>query len=109
MSLMESFDKAIIHTFEPTSINYAVLSQVKPSKDSIEILSHKVGFSHSQNNMTIFHHKNIVDERASLYKINVSDEYGKDIESEEITLDTIDNFCKEKGIEKITLLKIDIE
>lgn len=103
--LIEVFkDQAEILSFEPSEKTFASLS----SRGLNGATLHNFGFSDKVGEEILYSDQDLSG-MASLYKRRL-DHFGIDMgRTEKIKLDTIDNFCKSRGINKISFLKLDVE
>ncbi len=95
-----------IYAFEPFS---KVFAQLRKLSNSIEdFYPFQLGFSNIQEKQT-FLSSSAYSEVGSLYNKDFS-QLGFSLDmSEEVSFDTIDNFCSNRSISKIHFLKIDVE
>ncbi len=99
-------EQCIIHCFEPTSDSFNTLKQNAPK--SPNIILNKLGLGKEQGTFSIFY-----DEpgsgTASLTKRRL-DHFGVSFShTEQVQIDTVDNYCRLNNINRIDLLKIDVE
>lgn len=95
-----------IHSFEPSAATYDVL--LKNISGTKHIVANHFGLG-SQKETTQLFTNNPLSGLASVYQRKL-DYIGIDMSSvEEIQIDTVDNYCLEKNIERIHFLKLDIE
>ncbi len=100
-----STDDFSVHCFEPGVETFKILS--KREEDTCVKLNN-LGIGKKKDLMTLYYDKP-GSGLASLTKRRL-DHLGKEFNKSEIVqIDTIDNYCKENNIERINLLKIDIE
>lgn len=98
-------DDYLIHCFEPGVESFKVLTERK--KDS-RIILNNIGIGKEKGCKTLYYDAP-GSGLASLSKRNL-DSFGIEFnKSETVQIDTIDNYCTEKKIDRISLLKIDIE
>jgi FkbM family methyltransferase len=106
-SLLSVFNSnATIYAFEPSQHTYKTL---KENVSGIEnIIPHRLGFSDKETSQTLFasseesNYTSLYQRRLEHYRINMD-------QTEQVTLTTIDTFCRENQIERIHFLKLDIE
>ena len=96
---------ATIYSFEPSQSTYEMM------KKNIKDKRHhtfNIGLGKSKSIMNLYY-DDIGSGLASLTKRDLASHDIVFNKSEEVTIDTIDNFCEENKIEYIDLLKIDVE
>lgn len=95
-----------IYSFEPSKNTYQLLK--KNTKDYLNILPKNIGLSDLKETLSL-HKESELSPEASLY--NLESVYSnKEIGIiESIKLETIDSFCLDNSIDKIDLLKLDVE
>jgi len=102
--LSRTFPDAQIHAFEPVRRVYNELTK----NIGQNVKSYNIGFSDTSHAATIHINPQKLG-LSSVYPRRL-EHFGKSLdESEQITLTTIDDFCKENNIAKIDFLKLDIE
>ena len=95
-----------VHCFEPGHETFKMLAQ--SNKDDIRIKLNNIGLGKESGQATL-HFDSAGSGLASLTKRRL-DHFGIDFEkSDEVEIDTIDNYCSGNAISHINLLKIDIE
>lgn len=95
-----------MHSFEPGSEAFRFFSENLKGDRRIKLNNFGVG---REKGKMVLHYNNPGSELASLTKREL-DYFGIDFnQSESIEIDTIDNYCLANSIDKIHLLKIDIE
>lgn len=98
----------IIYALEPVFATYNIIcNRFKDNKNVIPI---QIGLGNQSENRIIYLNK-INNKHSSLYKRNM-DHWNKDLSlniEEKIDIRKLDEFCNEKKIKKIDLLKIDTE
>ncbi|MBE1426049.1 FkbM family methyltransferase [Desulfomicrobium macestii] len=99
-------NKATIYAFEPSRTAYSIL--YNKFSDNHDILTYNIGFGEKCENKTLYSTKNN-SRLSSLYKRNLEHAKITMDTAENITIDTIDEFCTKNKIGKITLLKLDVE
>lgn len=96
---------ARIHCFEPSKDTF---EQLKKNVRSDKVMLNNFGMSDTTTEATLF--CNSDSGLASLFERQFDEGCNvKEIRSETIRLDTIDNYCENKEIDHIDLLKLDIE
>jgi len=99
-------DDFSIHCFEPSHKTFKML--VESSKEDKRIYMNNIGIG-KEKAEAVLHFDNVGSGLASLTKRRL-DHFGIDFnKSETVKINTIDNYCSEKAIKRINLLKIDIE
>lgn len=99
-------DDFTVHCFEPGRETFKML--VTSSKDDGRIKLNNIGFGKEQGE-ALLHFDSAGSGLASLTKRNL-DHFGIDFnQSETVKIDTIDHYCSENSINRIHLLKIDVE
>lgn len=101
--LTKMFPDADIFAFEPSPKTFRMLRQKCPSS----VKTFKLGFGNRREKATLYTNENNRT-LASVYKRNLSGKHSFD-ETEEIEVDTIDNFCAQNGVIHVDLLKLDVE
>ena len=96
-----------IHCFEPSHTTFRILSQHSPIGDK-RIILNNMGLGREQGQMTL-HYDTPGSELASLTKRKLAHFRIDFDESETVKIDTVDNYCLLNQIERIHLLKIDVE
>lgn len=95
----------LIHCFEPATETFSYLSKRKKDK---RVKLNKLGMGKEKGNMTLYY-DTPGSGLASLTKRKL-DHFGIEFNKSEIVqVETIDNYCKENSIERINLLKVDVE
>ncbi len=95
-----------IYAFEPSEITFHQLHN--NVKNHTNIICKNFGFNDTESVSTLYTNQS-GSGIASIYQRNL-EHFGLSLnKSESIVLKTIDNFCDEEKIEKIDLLKLDIE
>jgi FkbM family methyltransferase len=99
-------DDFTVHCFEPGRETFKMLAA--SSKDDRRIKLNNIGFGKEQGE-ALLHFDSAGSGLASLTKRNL-DHFGIDFnQSETVKIDTIDHYCSENAINRIHLLKIDVE
>lgn len=95
-----------IHCFEPGLITFENLAKDLNKDDRIKLNNLAIG---KEKGETLLHYDVVGSGLASLTKRNLT-HFGIDFDKfESVKTDTIDNYCADNGINRINLLKIDIE
>lgn len=105
--LLKIFPQAQIHSFEPARETYRKL-QSRISSEEGNVILNNYGMSDVCTKSTLYYDKE-ESGLASLYNRQldyVNIDFSK---SEEVLLGTIDSYCKEKGIDAVDFVKMDIE
>ncbi len=98
--------RAIIHSFEPSEKTYKLF--LEATKNIQNIIPNNFGFSETDNYQLLYTNAD-GSGLASIYKRNLN-HFGASMDkSEMVKLTTIDNYCKINNINRIHLLKLDIE
>ncbi|MFH1671869.1 MAG: FkbM family methyltransferase [Pseudomonadota bacterium] len=95
-----------VHCFEPSATAFHSLKENSPEDERITL--NNIGLGKAKSEM-LLHYDNPGSGLASLTKRKL---YHYDIDfskSEKVLIDTVDNYCQEKGVKRINLLKIDVE
>ena len=98
--------KTAIHLFEPTKACYSIM--LDKFKNNENVILNDFGVSNEERDTTIFYDKE-KSGLASLYQRNLDCSGITMDKSEKILIKRIDNYIKEKAIEHIDFIKIDIE
>ena len=96
-----------VYSFEPSATTFEKLCKITVSNPNI--FPNCIGFSDTKQKVLLFSNGDLHSGIASIYKRNLDHVNIFLNHTEEIILDTIDNYCYEKGIGKIHFLKLDIE
>jgi len=97
---------AIIHAFEPSKKTFELF--LKNTEQLTNLICNNFGFSDIESEMTLYTNTD-ASGLASLYNRNL-DHFGITMDkSEKIQLKTIDKYCRDRNIERINFLKLDIE
>jgi FkbM family methyltransferase len=96
----------IIHAFEPSSSAFSYLSD--KFKGIPNIFLNNIGLGKSKKESTLYYDKQ-GSGLASLYKrkldyLNIFFDY-----SEKVQIETLDSYCKRRNIQRVDLLKLDVE
>jgi FkbM family methyltransferase len=95
-----------IHSFEPSRTAFASLSQSAAGNPNVQLNNFGLGREAGEADL---YYNAPGSGLASLTKRNLSC-YGIEMDlSEKVRISTVDNYCREHGIEQIDLLKIDVE
>jgi FkbM family methyltransferase len=95
-----------IHCFEPGNTTFQVLLENTTTDDRIKL--NNIGLGKESKEMLLYYDKagsglaSLTQRRLKHFNIEQS-------KSEEVKIETIDNYCHQNNIEKIDLLKIDVE
>lgn len=105
-ALLECFaDRAVIHAFEPSARTFESLKAAIPPGAAVH--PHHFGLGHRDEVLELFFN-NPGDQVATVYQQAQGDVFRR-YNSEKITIRTLDDFAAEMGIDRIDLLKIDVE
>jgi FkbM family methyltransferase len=104
--LGNKFKEAQIFSFEPSKTTYDLLRD--KVKDLSNITCENIGFDR-ENKEIMLYSDSVGSGLASIYQRELSYIGITMDKTEKITVRTIDSFCAERAIKKITLLKLDIE
>lgn len=107
-SLRGQFPGANILSFEPNPETFAQLQQ---KTAGLRVQCHNMGMSNQSGSAAIFVNQlERTTGHASLYPEVLQNLHGYDaVDSVEIKLATLDDFCRDQGLERIDFLKIDTE
>lgn len=95
-----------IHCFEPGHGTFKILAESARKDKRITLNNIGIG---KQKGEAVLHFDDVGSGLASLTRRRL-DHFGIDFgKSEKVEINTIDNYCSEKGISRIHLLKLDIE
>lgn len=95
-----------VHCFEPGKKTFEQLTATAAGKTGVHLNNIGLGAAQSE---AVLHYDHAGSEIASLTKRNL-EHLGMSHEgSETVIIDTVDNYCAAKGIDRIDLLKVDIE
>jgi FkbM family methyltransferase len=95
-----------IHCFEPGRGTYRIL--LENAGNDERVILNNIGIGKERGEATLFY-DSVGSGLASLTKRNLN-HFNMDLnESETVEIDTIDNYCSQNMIDRIQLLKIDIE
>lgn len=95
-----------MHCFEPGRQTFEHLKTTAAGREKVHLNNIGLGAAQSE---AVLHYDHAGSEIASLTKRNL-DHLGMSHEgSETVIIDTVDNYCASKGIDRIDLLKVDIE
>jgi FkbM family methyltransferase len=104
--VLQTLGNIRVLSFEPSYETFKQLENKAGGYKNIEI--YNIGFGDKNTTLTLYSNQT-GSGLASLYKRRL-DHFGIDMNNkEEVTIRTIDDFCKERGIEKIHFLKLDVE
>jgi len=97
-----------VHCFEPSSHSFKILEMRVDSEHKLKVKLNNVALGKERGERTLYYN-NPGSGLASLTKRRL-DHFGIDFgDSETVRVDTLDNYCRENDIEKIDLLKCDVE
>lgn len=99
-------NKATIYAFEPSTTTYSNL--YNKFINNSNIITYNIGFGDKREN-TILYSVNNNSRLSSLYQRNLGHANIAMNATETINIETIDEFCLNNKIDKITLLKLDVE
>lgn len=97
--------KAKVHCFEPSAHTFALLSETL--KDTAAILNN-FGISAKAEERMLYSDKD-GSGLASLTKRNLAHHAIDMDRSEKVTTESIDRYCEQRGVDRIDLLKVDVE
>ena len=102
------FPNAIIHAFEPISSSYRLL---KANCNHDNVILNNVGLGFVSCKTEMYHYNDgFANQHASLYAEVLSEIHNQQkVVSEEISINSIDDYCSMNGITTIDFLKIDTE
>ena len=95
-----------IHCFEPQQKAFEKLKEVAKNQNHITLNNFALGSSKGEIDL---YNDNAESEYGSLYPADYFQHDIKLSNKERIRIDTLDNYCQERNIEKIDFLKIDVE
>lgn len=97
-----------IHCFEPGKENFAKLAGNVPADRA---LCNPFGLSSSSREMPFYIFRNAPGLNSLYRRQGLEDGWGLETpeETETITLDTLDQYCREKDIQEIDFMKVDVE
>ena len=97
---------ASVHCFEPSPVSYRKLTATFAAHPQVKTLN--FGLSNQERTATLFSHPGGAKE-ASLVKRDIGHWGLEQTQSETVRLRRLDDYCREAGVERIDLLKMDIE
>ena len=106
--LAELADKAIVYAFEPATKTFEILENHVGSNENVKLYA--LGFGHEEASATLYSAGegsklgSLYDTTARLSRLGLAVE-----ELESVNLTTIDLFCEREGVDRIHLLKLDVE
>lgn len=104
--VLQTLGNVRVLSFEPSRETFKQLQYKTLGYHNIEL--YNIGFGDKNTTLTLYSNQT-GSGLASVYKRRL-DHFGIDMSNkEEVTIRTIDDFCKEKGIGKIHFLKLDVE
>jgi len=95
-----------VHSFEPGSAAFAELQQRFGQHDRVSINNLALG---SQPGLLALYYDTPGSELSSLYRRRLHHHGKLFAGSEQVCVDTLDNYCATRGIDHIDLLKLDVE
>lgn len=95
-----------VHCFEPGKQTFEYLSATAAGKPKVFLNNIGLGAEKSE---AVLHYDHAGSEIASLTKRDLGHYGMSHADSETVLIDTVDNYCAAKGIDRIDLLKVDIE
>ena len=112
LMLANIFPNASIHSFEPGYTTYMTLKgnvdAATPQRGGVRVTLNNFGLSDTVGEMELFYDAE-KSGLASLYQRQL-DYYGIDFSKKEtVRLSTVDDYCNENNIDRIELLKLDVE
>jgi FkbM family methyltransferase len=103
-------NKGIIHAFEPSQAIFNTLSQNIANNDCQNVHLHRIALSDSEGTMTLRIPTNEFGTDAFAYlSSNTGASESPNNQSETVQVKTLDNFLSENKIDKVDIIKIDIE
>lgn len=101
-----SKNKLTIHCFEPSSFTFNTLKSNSPSNK--KIILNNMALGNQKGEVQLYYHEQ-KSGLASLTKRRLDHFHIYFNQNETIEVDTVDNYCSNHNIDKISLLKIDVE
>jgi FkbM family methyltransferase len=105
-ALSSIFDNAEIHSFEPSSKTFQIF--LNTTKGINNIIPNNFGLGEKIETVTLYTNDELSG-LASIYERTLLPSSITLANKEEISISTIDHYCKERKIERIHFLKMDIE
>ena len=106
-AVLNAFPNAAIHAFEPHPRNFAFLKANLP-EDRVEC--HNLAVGDARGELTLYDRADAEDgAHASLYEAAISEIHKQRTVEYSVSMETLDQFCEERGIKDIDLIKIDTE
>jgi FkbM family methyltransferase len=102
---LQWFPGAFIYCFEPVSESFLVLEQNLKGQDRVRCVNLALGSSSGRAEMALEGLSPMFQVRAKPNEVSPESE----VRIESVSLDTIDHFCKEGEIDRISYLKVDTE
>jgi FkbM family methyltransferase len=103
-------NKGVIHAFEPSQSTYNILNQNITNNNCNNVKLHRLALSDANGILTLSTPNIKYGTDAFAYLSNSQDTTGnKDDQTESVEVKTLDHFLFENNIEKVDLIKIDIE
>jgi FkbM family methyltransferase len=103
-------NKGIIHAFEPSQATYDILRQNINNNKCENVTIHRLALSDADGMLTLSTPKVKHGTDAFAYLSNSQDTtVNEDAQKESVEVKTLDNFLSDNNIEKVDLIKIDIE
>ena len=106
------FNKPIIHSFEPNKEVFKVMKENYQNDDQVFCNNFALGNEIEERNLNI----TAFSGKSSFYKINTDPEWSKDknyttsiISTEKVKMSTVDDYMKEKEINTIDFMKLDVQ
>jgi FkbM family methyltransferase len=103
-------NKGVIHAFEPSQSTYNILNQNITNNNCNNVKLHRLALSDANGILTLSTPNIKYGTDAFAYLSNSQDTTGnKDDQTESVEVKTLDHFLSENNIEKVDLIKIDVE
>tara|TARA_X000001316_G_C904443_1_gene21605 strand:- start:29 stop:727 length:699 start_codon:yes stop_codon:yes gene_type:complete len=103
LPLLRVFEQADIHSFEPTRHAYEILAHRAQQHERLH--SHNIAFGDQRGSLTI----PVVDASLTNTLRPDHEQRTQDAHMENVSVNTVDDFCNEQSIERIDVLKCDTE
>ncbi len=104
------FPKAKLYCFEPVSSTFDRLRANTNNIENIHLEKTALGAEDTTSLMTADHKKSFLNRAVQTeHAGNINDSENSDEQYEEVSVTSLDSYCKEHGIQNIDLLKIDTE
>lgn len=105
--LIKEHPSVKVYSFEPHPVSYGLLQKNVKNSNVIPI---NIGLGKEEKLLLLYDYKNDQgSQHASLNQEVFTQMYKKDIQTTEVKINTLDNFCRENDISEISFLKIDVE